>query len=309
MNYSIIIPFFNEEKNITSLISEIMALTKKNNDKIFEIILVDDGSTDKTFEVLLGLKEKYSFKIIRHKYNLSQSKAIYSGIKNSKYDNLIFLDGDCQNDPHDLNEMIKNYEQGYDLVHGYRINRKDKFLSKVLPSKLANFLVRFITGSHIKDHGCSIKILKKKLLGDEILWGDFHRLLAARLDFKNLKFIQIPTNHRKRNHGISNYGFYRVFKVFVDLIYLRLFQNKKNNNFYFIGILGFCSFLTGLILLIYMFYLKFFENISFIATPLPILIVSLFLSSLIFFSLLFIIQLMFEISKKNEKNTYYDLIE
>ena len=81
----------------------------------------------------------------------------------------------------------------------------------------------------------------KKLLGDEILWGDFHRLLAARLNFKNLKFLQVPTNHRKRNHGNSNYGFYRVFKVFVDLIYLRLFQNK-NNNFYFIGFLGFAHF-------------------------------------------------------------------
>lgn len=309
MNYSIIIPLFNEEKNISTLISEINVLTKKNNDKIFELILVDDGSTDKTFEVLLGLKEKYSFKIIRHKSNLSQSIAIYSGIKNSTYDNLIFLDGDCQNDPNDLNEMLKNYEQGYELVHGYRIDRKDKFFSKVIPSKLANFLVRFITGSRIKDHGCSIKILKKKLLGDEILWGDFHRLLAARLNFKNLKYLQVPTNHRKRNHGNSNYGFYRVFKVFVDLIYLRLFQNKKNNNFYFIGFLGFCSFLTGLIFMIYMFYLKFFENVSFIVTPLPILIVSLFLSSLIFFSLLFIIQLMFEINKKNEKNTYYDLIE
>ena len=279
------------------------------DDREFELIFIDDGSTDSTFKELLNLKINHQIKILKHKINLSQSTAIYHGIKNSKFENLIFLDGDCQNDPNDLIEMIGKFENGFDIVHGYRNERKDKFFTKILPSKLANFLVRFITGSPIKDHGCSIKVLKKELLDDEILWGDFHRLLAARLNFKNIKYAQMSTNHRKRNSGQSNYGFYRVFKVFVDLIYLKLFQNKKNNNFYFIGFLGFCSLLIGSFSLLYMIYLKVFKNISFIETPLPILVVSLYLSSLIFFSLLFIIQLIFEISKKNDKNILYEVIE
>ncbi len=310
MNYSIIIPLYNEEKNVETLLKEISVVIEKiKNNREFELILIDDGSTDNTFKKLLNLREKHSFKILKHKLNLSQSTAIYNGIRNSKFENLIFLDGDGQNDPNDLEDMIKNFEKGYDLIHGYRKDRKDKFFTKILPSKFANFLVRLITGSKIKDHGCSIKVLKKNVLDNSIFWGDFHRLFAARLNLKNLKFMQMPTNHRRRIYGDSKYGFYRVFKVFIDLIYIKLFHNKKNSNFYFIGFLGFCSMLMGLISLIFMFYLKIFEKISFIETPLPILVVSLFLSSLIFFSLLFIIQLLFEISKKNDENIYYDIID
>ena len=128
MDYSIIIPLFNEEKNVETLLNEIqIVINKLKDDREFVLIFIDDGSTDSTFKELLNLKINHQIKILKHKINLSQSTAIYHGIKNSKFENLIFLDGDCQNDPNDLIEMIGKFENGFDIVHGYRNERKDNF--------------------------------------------------------------------------------------------------------------------------------------------------------------------------------------
>ena len=311
MNYSIIVPLYNESNNIINLHDEIMAITdtlKENRN--FELIYIDDGSSDDTFDIIKKFEnKKINLKILRNKKNLSQSISISNGLENSEYENIIMLDGDGQNDPKDLINMIEKYEEGYDLVHGYRKKRKDNFILKTLPSLVANFFVRLISSSKIIDHGCSLKIINKKFLYHENLWGDFHRLLAARLAKEKIKVFQVETNHRERKHGKSNYGLSRVFKVLVDLIYMYLF-NKNYNKFYIIGYLGFFSLLTGLLSFIYMMKLKFINEISFISTPLPLVTSIFLLSSLIFFSFMFIIQLILNIRKElrhNEKD--YDIFK
>lgn len=248
MNYTIIIPLYNESQNLEKLHQEIVLVILKlsNPNRNFELIYINDGSTDNTMNILLSLNyDNFQFKLINHKKNLSQSVSLNSGIKESTFDNIIFLDGDRQNDPADIILMVKEFEKGADLVHGYRRKRKDNFFSKTFPSLTANFFVRLISKSKIIDHGCSLKIIKKKYLDKNKLWGDFHRLLAARLAHENIKIVQIETNHRAREYGKSNYGFLRVFKVLIDLIYMYLFH-RSYNNFYMIGYLGLILFILSL---------------------------------------------------------------
>jgi glycosyltransferase involved in cell wall biosynthesis len=314
MNYTIIIPLYNESQNLEKLHQEIvLAILKLSNpNRNFELIYINDGSTDNTMNILLSLNyENFQFKLINHKKNLSQSVSLNSGIKESTFDNIIFLDGDRQNDPADIILMVKEFEKGADLVHGYRRKRKDNFFSKTFPSLTANFFVRLISKSKIIDHGCSLKIIKKKYLDKNKLWGDFHRLLAARLAHENIKIVQIETNHRAREYGKSNYGFLRVFKVLIDLIYMYLFH-RSYNNFYMIGYLGLILFILSLTSLIYMIKLKIFNDISFIETPLPTVTALTGISSLIFFSFMFITQTVLNLKnelKKEDKNKEYEVIK
>lgn len=314
MNYTIIIPLYNESQNLEKLHQEIVLVILKlsNPNRNFELIYINDGSTDNTMNILLSLNyDNFQFKLINHKKNLSQSVSLNSGIKESTFDNIIFLDGDRQNDPADIILMVKEFEKGADLVHGYRRKRKDNFFSKTFPSLTANFFVRLISKSKIIDHGCSLKIIKKKYLDKNKLWGDFHRLLAARLAHENIKIVQIETNHRAREYGKSNYGFLRVFKVLIDLIYMYLFH-RSYNNFYMIGYLGLILFILSLTSLIYMIKLKIFNDISFIETPLPTVTALTGISSLIFFSFMFITQTVLNLKnelKKEDKNKEYEVIK
>lgn len=314
MNYSIIIPLYNESQNLEKLHQEIVSVILKlsNPNRNFELIYINDGSTDNTLNILLSLTyDNFQFKLINHKKNLSQSVSLNSGIKESTFDNIIFLDGDGQNDPADIILMVKEFEKGADLVHGYRRKRKDNFFSKTFPSLTANFFVRLISKSKIIDHGCSLKIIKKTYLDKNKLWGDFHRLLAARLAHENIKIVQIETNHRAREYGKSNYGFLRVFKVLIDLIYMYLFH-RSYSNFYMIGYLGLILFILSLTSFIYMIKLKIFNDISFIETPLPTVTALTGISSLIFFSFMFITQTVLNLKnelKKEDKTKEYEVIK
>jgi glycosyltransferase involved in cell wall biosynthesis len=285
MNYSIIVPFYNEGKNISRFNIELIDNIKKisSDDRVFEIIYIDDGSGDKTFDELKKLNNNsISTTIIKHRTNLSQSAAINTGISTSKYENLITMDGDLQNDPDDLSNLINEYEKGIDMIIGWRHNRKDSFLSRSLPSIIANFIVRLLSKSKIHDHGCAFKIFKKNTIDDLTNWGDFHRLLAARLSNNGYEVKEIKVKHNGRIHGSSNYGFGRILKVIIDLFYLKFFKNYKRQSIYFFGLFSFFSFLLSLIFFIYMIVLKFWYNTSFIQTPLPLLVIFLTMVGLIF---------------------------
>ena len=306
MNYSVIIPFYNEENNIDSLLDKILFnLNKlKSNSRNFQLILVDDGSNDKTFEKLKSKNLKnFSSILIKHKDNYSQSSAILTGIANSKFENIITLDGDGQNDPNDLEKILNTYEKGSDMTIGWRKNRKDNFLAKTLPSYFANFIVRIFTNSQIHDQGCALKVFKKDKIDDYTDWGDFHRLLAARFSNNNYKVNEVEVSHHKRINGKSNYGFSRIIYVILDLLYIKLFRNYKSKSIYLFGSFSFLSFLLSLIVFFIMIYLKYVYGTSFILTPLPILSVFFFMSGLIFLFIGFISQLIINQSKKaNDKN-------
>ncbi len=314
MNYSLIIPFYNEEKNIDNLLDKILLNLNnlKKNNRNFQLILVDDGSNDMTFEKLKSKNLKgISTVLIKHKDNYSQSSAILTGISNSKYDNIITLDGDGQNDPNDIEKILNVYEKGSDMTIGWRKNRKDNFLTRTLPSYLANSLVRVFTNSKIHDQGCALKVFKKDKIDDYTDWGDFHRLLAARFSNNNYKVNEVVVSHHKRINGKSNYGFNRVIYVLLDLLYIKLFKNYKSKSIYLFGTFSFLSFILSFLVFLLMIYLKYVYGTSFILTPLPILSVFFFMSGLIFLFIGFISQLIINQSKYNDKqrNTISEKIE
>ena len=298
----VIIPTYNEAENINQLNQEIVeALNESMNiNYSFEIIYVDDGSTDKTLEYLKKLNNKIKTIILKNMYNLAQSKSILNGIDVSNYNNIILLDGDLQNDPRDIIKMIEIYIKKDDLlVHGFRKNRNDPYFTKILPSKIANLIVRKFTNSKILDHGCSLKIFNKKIINANDFFGDFHRLFAAQIS-KDIEVIEIEVNHRPRIKGKSNYGFERVIRVLIDLIFMN-FSKKERSSFYTLGTLGLISFFFSFVSLIYMFFLKIIENKSFIETPLPMVFVFFTLSGFIFFSLNLVLETMKKIINSNSK--------
>ena len=311
MNFSVIVPFYNEEKNISTLHKELTYSLKKIKKKHnFELIYIDDGSKDKTSEELLKLKKNiFSLKLIFHKENQSQSKAIQSGINESIYEDLIFLDGDLQNDPKDIKLLIDHYiKKKLDMVIGWRKKRKDN-IYKIIPSVIANKIVNLLTESKIHDNGCALKILKKKLLTNMNLWGDFHRLIGARFAELGANIDEIKISHRKRFSGISKYGLSRIFNVIIDILFIKLFYNKKSKSLYVFGKFGLISFLISLLSMIYMIYLKIFEAKSFITTPLPLLISVSFLMGLIFLSIGTITNLLENISNQSNIKKKYNIVK
>ena len=304
MNYTLIVPFYNEEKNIPSFNTELINNLKKidNGKRSFEIIYIDDGSSDETFNELKKLNtNSFETLIIKHSNNLSQSAAINTGLIQSKYENIVIMDGDLQNDPGDLSKMISEFEKGTDMLIGWRKQRKDNFFSRTLPSIIANFIVRLFSESKVHDHGCAFKIFKKKVIDDFTNWGDFHRLLAARVANNGYHVSEMEVKHNNRIHGNSNYGFSRIVKVFVDLIYLRFFKSYKTQSIYFFGIFSLVSFLLSILFFIYMIVLKFFFDTSFIQTPLPLLVIFLLMIGLIFLFIGILAQLIINQDNKNTK--------
>ena len=302
MNYTVIVPFYNEEKNISSFNKELINNLNKIDDgkRDIEIIYIDDGSNDKTFEELGKLKTNtFETLIIKHRTNLSQSAAINTGISQSKYENIVIMDGDLQNDPTDLAKMVAEFEKGTDMLIGWRKHRKDNFFFRTLPSLIANFIVRLFSKSKIHDHGCAFKILKKNIIDDFTSWGDFHRLLAARVADNGYQVNEIEVKHNSRIHGDSNYGFGRVLKVLIDLLYLKFFKNYKTQSIYFFGLFSFFSFILSFIFFIYMLILKYSYSTTFIETPLPLLIIFLIMIGLIFLFIGIIAQLIINQDNRN----------
>ncbi len=312
MNYTIIIPLFNEELNIIKLHEELSQALDDDylKNKKFEIIYVDDGSKDKTFEKISGITQsRIPVVKVRHRKNVAQSVAIQTGSNLSRYENLIFMDGDLQNDPKDIIKLIKIFEEGSDLTIGWRKNRHDPFFSKTLPSLIANFVVRIFTNSKIHDHGCALKVLKKKVFVSVTEFGaDFHRLFAARAADLGYKITEVEVSHRKRVYGKSNYGFSRVIKVLMDIIYLGFLKNKSKSLYYF-GILGFGSFILSFLTFAVMLYFKFIDNQSFILTPLPTLVVFLLMAGLNFILIGVVVQVFINSTNKNNKQNESEIIE
>tara|TARA_B110000444_G_scaffold254869_1_gene288118 strand:- start:517 stop:1464 length:948 start_codon:yes stop_codon:yes gene_type:complete len=295
MNFSIIIPLYNEADNVLALNNEILNTIKnfkKDKNFNFEIIYIDDGSTDDTFNIINNFKNITPTLVVKNYVNLSQSTSILNGIGSSSHDNIILLDGDMQNDPKDFIPMIEVYNENANcVVHGYRKYRKDPYWSKVLPSKIANFFVRKFTNSKISDHGCSLKIFNKKVVNVQNFFGDFHRLFAAQINQKKTNIIEVEVNHRPRLNGLSKYGFERVFKVLIDLIFIKFVKNDRSY-FYTLGFLGLFSFFFSIVTFVCMIYFKFFLDKSFIETPLPIISIFFAVAGLIFFSIILTLETM-----------------
>ena len=213
---SIIVPLLNEEENIDKLVPRIVE-TGSKFDFEYEIILVDDGSTDGSWQRIVDLQKHYpQLRGIKLKRNYGQTSAMVAGFENAAGRIIITMDGDMQNDPADMPLLLEKIDQGYDIVSGWRKDRKDHF-SRVLPSKIANKIISISTGVRLNDYGCSLKAYRADCIKAINAYGEMHRFFPAIASMTGARVTEIPVNHFERKYGVSKYGFDRIMKVFSDI--------------------------------------------------------------------------------------------
>ncbi|MCP5106297.1 MAG: glycosyltransferase family 2 protein, partial [bacterium] len=268
MFLSVVIPIYNEEENIDPLYREIVAAIDGKY-KDFEIVFINDGSPDGSLYKLKQLNDKdRRVKIINFRKNFGQSTAISAGFDYCKGDIVVTLDGDLQNDPVDIPLIVTKVLEGYDIVNGWRKDRKDKLISKKIPSFFGNKLISFITKVKLHDYGCTLRGFRREVVKNLKLYGEMHRYIPAIASRMGIKSIEVPVNHRERQFGKSKYGLSRTFRVVLDLIsikYLLSFSHRPLQIFGGLGILMMGSgFLTG----IYLTYVKYFQGEAIAGRPL-----------------------------------------
>jgi glycosyltransferase involved in cell wall biosynthesis len=275
---SIVIPVYNEEDNVLPLHERVTA-AMQGIGVDYEVIVVNDGSRDQTAVRLQSLGSKDPrFKVVNFRRNFGQTAAMMAGIDYASGDIIVGLDGDLQNDPADIPKLLAKLAEGYDVVSGWRVNRKDAALKRNLPSRIANWLISKISGIHLHDYGCSLKAYRKHVVKGVRLYGEMHRFIPIYASWQGGRVAEIPVDHHPRIHGRSKYGLERVVKVVLDLIVVKFLASYANKPIYVFGGFGLVavvfSFLAGL----YALYLKFFEGVSFISTPLPLLVALAFIT-------------------------------
>jgi glycosyltransferase involved in cell wall biosynthesis len=272
---SVVIPVFNEGENIL-LLHRALSSVLKGIDQEAEVIFIDDGSSDDTLSHLRTISEKDpSVKVLALSRNFGQTAALSAGIDFSKGKIIILMDGDLQNDPEDILPLLQKIEEGYDVVSGWRKDRKDAFLSRRLPSVVANKLIAFVGGGHLHDYGCTLKAYRRDILKNIRLYGEMHRFIPIYAQWIGARVSEIPVRHHPRTHGSSKYGMNRVFKVILDLMVVKFLLSYSQKPIYVFGGLGFVMILGAFFSGVYAIYLKFFRGTSFILTPLPLLCVLL----------------------------------
>lgn len=239
MDISVIIPIHNEAANLPQLFEEIIA-AMADQQKTYEIIAVNDGSEDESSLVLLALYEKYSnvnIKIINFTRNYGQTAATSCGFYFAVGDIVIPIDADLQNDPKDIPKLVAKIEEGYDVVSGWRKNRKDDLI-RVIPSRIANMAINRMIAStkiNLHDYGCTLKAYKKDIIKNIKLYGEMHRFIPAFAGWLGAKVGEVEVNHRPRTHGISHYGMNRIWRVILDLIVVRFFIDSLSKPMHFFG--------------------------------------------------------------------------
>jgi glycosyltransferase involved in cell wall biosynthesis len=255
---SVVIPAYNEEENVPILYEKLKKVLDSLGED-YEIIFVDDGSTDGTYQRLKQLAEKDSrLKVIRFKTNYGQTAAMSAGFEHAKGDVIITLDADLQNDPEDIPLLLEKLEEGYHVVSGWRKDRKDPFLSRKLPSMVANWLISKITGVHLHDYGCTLKAYRAEVVEDLELFGDMHRFLPALTKRRGARITEVVVRHHPRMFGRSKYGIGRTVRVLLDIMLVKFLNEYINKPLYMFGSVGFLLLGLGLFSLFYLIFLKLF---------------------------------------------------
>ena len=275
---SIIIPIYNEEGNILKLYNKIISSLEASRLSNYEIIFINDGSTDDSATLLYQISKKdFNAKIINLVTNQGQTAAISAGIEYSQGEIIIPMDGDLQNDPKDIPNLIDKLNEGFDVVSGWRKHRKDKTISRILPSKIANWIVSKISGVYLHDYGCSLKAYRSHIIKNIKLYGEMHRFIPVFSYWQGGKIEEIVVAHHPRKHGKTSYGISRTYKVIIDLILIKFFEKYSTKPGHLFGGFGLINFFISFLIFFLMLFLRYSENITFIETPLPQLTVLFFL--------------------------------
>jgi glycosyltransferase involved in cell wall biosynthesis len=235
---SIVIPVHNESPNIKPLYEELTE-TLSRYGRAYELIIVDDGSTDDSFERLAALQANDSrLRVIRFRRNFGQTAAFAAGIAYARGRLVVTSDGDLQNDPRDIPAMVALIDQGNDIVCGWRKDRKDTFITRRVPSVIANKLISWATGVSLHDYGCSLKVFRSEVIKPLRLYGEMHRFLPAIASQIGVKIAEVEVNHRARSAGVTKYGLSRTVRVVLDLATVKFLLSYSTRPLHIFGLLG-----------------------------------------------------------------------
>lgn len=279
---SVVIPVFNEEDNVEALCNKTISSLNQLGHS-WEIILIDDGSTDTSYAKLEKIASgQSSLKVIRFVRNFGQTAALAAGIDYSSGEIIIPMDADLQNDPADIGKLLDKLDEGYDVVSGWRKERQDEFITRLIPSWIANKIISVISGVKLHDYGCSLKVYRREVLQDVKLYGEMHRFVPIYASWEGAKVTEMPITHYPRRFGKSKYGISRTFKVVLDLVTVKFLSTYFTKPIYVFGMAGFACLGISLAAFAWMVVLKYFYNTTFVETPLPILVAMFFVVSIQF---------------------------
>ena len=244
---SVVVLVYNEVDSVEPLHRELMGVLEGIH-RTFEVVYIDDGSTDGSTERLSALASRdRHVRVVSFRRNFGQTAAVQAGIDYSRGEVLVFLDGDMQNDPHDIPHLLDKIDEGYDVVSGWRRNRKDD-ATRVLPSQVANWLIARVTGVRISDFGCTLKAYRREVIHDVKLYGEMHRFIPVFAATVGARITELPVNHRPRTYGRSKYSLSRTSRVALDLITVKLLGSYSTKPMYFFGFAAFALWALAFVL-------------------------------------------------------------
>lgn len=306
MLVSVIVPIFNEEDALSGFHEKMTeALDDAGFD--FEVILVNDGSIDgsrRALEQMAGRDGR--FKVIELRRNYGQTAAMSAGFDFAAGEIVVAMDGDLQNDPKDIPRLVAKIEEGYDLCSGWRRDRKDGWLRRML-SRGANRLISMATGVRLHDYGCTLKAYRRKIISGIRLYGEMHRFIPIHARWQGARITEIPVDHHPRTAGRSKYGMERIFKVFLDLLLLVVYSTLASKPLYLFGGFGLANVLCSFAGFALMLYYKFWGGKSFVETPLPQLVVLFFLVGVISILLGFLAEILIRTYHESQGKPIYDI--
>lgn len=268
MKLSLVIPVYNEEQNLPALYDAIQSALSAYPSE-WEVIFVDDGSQDQSLSVLQGLvaRDPQHARIVSFRRNFGQTAAIAAGIDHSTGEIVVMLDADLQNDPADILMMIEKLNEGYDVVSGYRKDRKDTFITRTIPSRVANALISWVTGVHLHDYGCTLKAYRREVLDNVRLYGEMHRFIPVYAHAIGARITEVPVQHHPRKFGKTSYGLERTLKVLLDLLTVKFLLSYSAKPIYLFGGAGASLILLSAITLLVLLVRRIFFSISVLASP------------------------------------------
>jgi glycosyltransferase involved in cell wall biosynthesis len=270
MKLSIVIPVYNEAENLLNLHESIHAALDNQPNLNWEVIYVDDGSSDESLTILEDLADAdpQITTIVALRRNFGQTAAIAAGIDHSQGEIIVLSDADLQNDPTDIPSMVAKIDQGFDVVSGWRVDRQDPFITRVLPSRIANWLISTVTGVHLHDYGCTLKAYSREVLTGFRLYGEMHRFIPAYADSVGAKIIELPVKHHPREYGKTKYGLSRTIKVILDLFTVKFLISYAHKPIYLFGGTGLALIFVSSLVLLFLMVRRLWLGISVFSSPL-----------------------------------------
>ena len=282
---SIVIPVYNERDNLPVLRERLVPELEKLG-RAWEVVLSDDGSTDGSGQTMEDIaKSDPRFKIVQLRRNFGQTAALMAALDNCSGDIVVMMDADLQNDPADIARLLAKLDEGYDVVSGWRSDRRDKEWGRRFPSVVANRLISWLSGVHLHDYGCTLKAYRAWTLEGVRLYGEMHRYIPIYANWEGARVTEMPVLHHPRLHGHSKYGISRVPRVLLDLLVIFFLDRAMDRPMQFFGQAGIYALVGAFLVGVWAVWLRLFENISFIQTPLPLLVVLLTVTALLCFFL------------------------